>query len=319
VLDFDENGVSKYFAGPVFFSGVDWSWGNKCGKVDGDCWNWFPEWQNWMPGPADYGSMTFNLKGGPFITVDQKAIPGSGVFNGTYYVDKDAKTISFTDVTPIGIGWAQVWSKAYIISLTEDAMQLAFRHADKSEFQIYNYITKEYSDNWVPPAPEEPVLDEGFDPQFAPGELLNMLAGGPGSGRQWKLDTEGNPVDWVAKGIGFTTDKNSSWDWGWNNSWIAATTDAWIMFDRFGGTQNYTRYQSGETTTGTFSINEETNEVTLSTNTLLLNPDSWMNPTTNTIRVVKAFPDSFETRGIWFGTNYDTAKDEWLVFHYILP
>ena len=26
-----------------------------------------------------------------------------------------------------------------------------------------------------------------------------------------------------------------------------------------------------------------------------------------------------KTKGIWFGTSYDTAKDEWFVWHYITP
>ena len=319
VLDFDADAVSKYHAGPLFFSGVDWGWENKCTKEGGDCWNWFPEWQNWMPAPGDYGTMTFNLKGGPFITVDQKIIPGNAVSNGTYFLDKDAKTISFTDVIPLNMGLAQVYSRAYIISLTENAMQLAFRHPDKVEHGIYNYISKEYSDNWVPPAPEDPEPDEGFDPQFPPGELLTMLTGGPGAGRQWKLDAEGNPVDWIAKGNGWTIDENSSWDWGWNTSWVTATTDAWIRFDRFDGGQNYTRYQEGITTTGTFTINEETNEITLTGNTLLQNASSWMNPASSVIKVVKAYKDSYAAKGIWFGTSYDAEKDEWLAFHYILP
>jgi hypothetical protein len=317
VLDLDASARSKYFAGPIFFSGVDWGYGNVCTKEDGSCWTWFPAYQSWMPAPGDYGTMTFNLKGGPFITVDQKIISG-GNQSGSYYLDKDARTITFTDVVPLNMGWPQIYSKAYIISLTEDAMQLAFRHPDKAEFEIYNYITKEYSDNWVPPAPSEPTPDEGFDPAFAPGELLDMLTGGAGAGRQWKLDADGNPVDWVAKGNGWTTDKNSSWNWGWNESWVTASTDAWIMFDRFNGGQNYTRFQKGTTTTGTFSINEATNEITLTSNTLLQNPDSWMNPATNTIKVVKAFPEGYQSKGIWFGTGYDAEKDEWLVFHYIL-
>jgi len=181
---------------------------------------------------------------------------------------------------------------------------------------VYNFISKEYSDNYVE---EEPVTgpDEGFDPTFQPGELLNMLTGGPSSGRMWKLDATGNPVDWIAGGKGWTTGHAASRDWGWNNAWDAAATGSWIRFDRFGG-QNYTRFQNGVQTTGTFTIDEEANEVILSGNTLLQNPDSWMNPTTNTLKVIKAFPNSFGTNGIWFGTSYDAAKDEWFAFHYIL-
>lgn len=129
----------------------------------------------------------------------------------------------------------------------------------------------------------------------------------------------GNPIDWIAAGKGWTESAASSRDWGWNDSWVTAVADSWIRFDQFGG-QNYTRNQNGVTTTGTFTINEETNEITLSDdNTLLQNAASGLNPTTNTIKVVKAFPGEFQSKGIWLGTSYDASKDEWFAFHYILP
>ena len=86
--------------------------------------------------------MTFSLKGGPFVKVDQKMISSSGVGSGTYYLDKDAKTISFSGVTPLNIGWDQVYTKGVLISLTETSMQIAFKHPTKAEAEIYNYIAK---------------------------------------------------------------------------------------------------------------------------------------------------------------------------------
>ena len=86
--------------------------------------------------------MTFKLIGGPFITVDQKATSNSGVFNGTYYLDKDAKTISFTGVTPLNQGWNQVYSSGRLISLTQNKMQIAFKHPTNAEFEIFNYISQ---------------------------------------------------------------------------------------------------------------------------------------------------------------------------------
>lgn len=141
VLDFDAEGVSRKFDGPVFFIGSAKLFNPDC-SGESSCWNWFPSWQSWMPGPADYGTMTFSLKGGPFVTVDQKAITNSGVFNGTYSIDTAEKSISFTGVTPLNIGWDQVWAKAFVYSLTEDGMQLAFQKPNAEEYEIYNYIVK---------------------------------------------------------------------------------------------------------------------------------------------------------------------------------
>jgi hypothetical protein len=141
VLDFDAAGVSRHFDGPIFFIGADKMFTPDCNS-GASCWTYFPTWQSWMPGPADYGTMTFNLKGGPFVKVDQKAITKSGVFNGTYFINTNEKSISFTDVTPLNMGWDQVYAKGYIYSLTETSMQLAFQKPNNQEYEIYNYILK---------------------------------------------------------------------------------------------------------------------------------------------------------------------------------
>jgi len=320
LLDLDANGVSKFFASPVYFAGDDYGWDNQCAKAGGNCWTWFPKWSDntWICAKADYGSMTFKLQGGPFVAVDQKATANAGVTNGTFYLDKDAKTISFSGTTPLNQGYDQVYTKGTIITLTENTMQIAFKHPTKAEVEIFNYITREYSDNWVPPPPAVKKPDDGFNPKFAPGEILNMLTGGAASpGRYWTIDVNGDPVDWVAKGNGWTTDKSSSYNWGWNETWDDAVKDAWIRFDYDG--QQYTRIQSGAVTTGTFTIDEATNEVTLVGNTLLQNAASWMNPAATTLKIVKGWPADYKTKGVWFGTTYDAGKDEWFVFHYITP
>ena len=81
----------------------------------------------------------------------------------------------------------------------------------------------------------------------------------------------------------------------------------------------YSRFQDGVVTTGTFSVNESKNEVTLVGNTLLQNSGSWMNPTATTLKIVKGWPTTYSTKGVWFGTSYDAGKDEWLSWHYIMP
>jgi len=144
MLDLDANGISKSFDGPVYFSGDELRWGGGCANPGGNCWTWFPKWSDntWICPKGDYGTMTFSLRGGPYVKVDQKMISNSGVFNGTYYLDKDAKTISFSGVTPLNIGWDQIFSKGWLITLTDKTMQIGFKHPTKSEFEIYNYISQ---------------------------------------------------------------------------------------------------------------------------------------------------------------------------------
>ena len=326
-LDLDENGVSKYFAGPQYFYGTDNGWleGGEDGCYGDDCWNWQPEWSGnqWIAPAGDYGSITFSLDGGPFVTANHLMLPNLGEQSGTYFLDKDAKTLTLTDVALLhqeaNDACVSNWGDIRIFSLTEDTMQLGVLRKDDCDgpaMLVYNFISKEYAENWVP---EEtiPEVDEGFDPSFEPGELLQILTGGPASGRIWELDAAGNPVDWLASGIGWTESADSSRDWGWNADWDAMAEDSWIRFDQWNG-MTYTKSQNGVETSGTFSINEETNEIILQGGNTLLGVDGhWMSPTTNTIKVVKAY-DDYASRGIWFGTSYNADTDEWLVFHYVL-
>lgn len=321
ILDYGNYGI---FAGPLSYYEPQTTWTE---IQDGTAkLGWAPSWSDnqWIIPAADTASrMTFRLVNGAFLNT-HKVTEGVDE-QGTFFLNANAKTISTTDATILRsagfIANASNWNNDLVLlSLTEDQLQIGVRRTNNEGDYLYvwNFVSKEYADNYVPEDPGDPEPDEGFDPQFEAGELLEMLTGGVSSGRIWKLDVDGNPVDWVKAGIGWTTDAGSSFDWGWNATWVAAVEDSWIRFDRWGG-QNYTRFQDGVEVSGTFTINEETNEITLTDNTLLQNPGHWMNPTTNTIKVVKAFPDEFGDKGIWFGTGYNSDADEWLAFHYIIP
>ncbi|WP_290793507.1 hypothetical protein [Flavihumibacter sp. UBA7668] len=337
VLDANENGDKKFFTSPIYFAGQDNAYGSKstdgktvewtqvCTDPSGpNCWTYGPNYTSdtWAAEKRDYGFMTFSLKGGPFLKTDHKGVAGIATESGTYFLDVNTLTLSTSNASPLFVSYTpndvnSVYSWR-ILSLTENTMQLAVKNKAKDEFQVLNYLSKTYSDNWTPPPPPAAQPDEGYNPSFKPGELLGMLTGGVNSGRFWTLDANGNPIDWIAKGNGWTIDKSSSYNWGWNESWDDAVKNSWIRFDQIGG-QHYTRFQNGITTNGTFTIDEATNEITLVGNTLLTNAASWMNPTTNKLKVVKAFTTDFRTKGIWFGTSYDATKDEWFAFHYIIP
>ncbi|POY37463.1 hypothetical protein C3K47_06790 [Solitalea longa] len=318
--------TAKYFAGPLFFAGTNNEWPytketESFGCGGSDCWNWNPQNDpSWLVPSGDYGTMTFSLKGGPFVKTNHLMLSGRGQESGTYYLDKDKKTLTMTGATPLHDtfrdGCVGEWGKIRVMSLTENTMQLAVLRTSCEGpcLLIYNFISKEYSDNWVPPAPPAgDDFDEGFNPALSSNELVDMLTGT--STRTWGLDVNGNPVDWVAKGKGWTAGQGDSRDWGWNDSWVAAATNSWIKFEKTG--LKYTRSQNGTLTSGTFSVDASTNEINLGSNTLIQNAGHWMNPTQTTIKVIKAFKGEEATKGIWLGTAYDSTKDEWLVFHYI--
>lgn len=145
VLDLDAKGVSAKFKGPLYFSGVDYGWDNQCTKAGGDCWLYDASYESWMGAVQDYGTMTFGIKGGSaeaVVKVAQKGIAKSGTFQGSYFFDIKTKTISFTGAVPLNMGRDQVWTKAYVISLKDDRMQLGFKDPNKAELAIHNYIRK---------------------------------------------------------------------------------------------------------------------------------------------------------------------------------
>jgi hypothetical protein len=288
--------------------------------------NWEPEGNANSSSDADMNwgrYMTFSLDGGPFMTVHEAN--GTTIANGTYFLDINAHTLTTTGATILRpnnyIANATNWNNNIkVLTLTENQLRIAVMRTNSEGpwWYIWNFVSKEYADNYVPPV-TAPVYDEGFNPKFAPGELLTMLTGGTGAGRVWNLDGKGNPVDWIGKGKGWTTDSSSSYNWGWDDNWAAVATNSWIRFDQWGGKMNYTRSQNGVVTSGIFTINTETSEINLGSETLLHSGTSWMNPTTNVIKVVKAFNTDYLQKGIWFGTSYDAGKDEWFAFHYIIP
>lgn len=288
--------------------------------------NWEPEGNANSSTDADmhWGRyMTFSLDGGPFMTVHEA--DGTTIENGTYFLDINAHTLTSTEVSILRpdnyIANASNWNNNIkVLKLTENQLRIGIMrtNSEGSWWYIWNYVSKEYADSYVPPV-TAPVYDEGFNPKFAPGELLTMLTGGTGAGRVWNLDGNGNPVDWIGKGKGWTTGASSSYNWGWNDDWTAISNNSWIRFDQWGGKLNYTRNQNGVITSGLFTIDAEKNEINLGTDILIQNPGHWMSPSANVIKVVKAFNSSYLQKGIWFGTSYDAGKDEWFVFHYIIP
>jgi hypothetical protein len=328
----------KYFSGPLSFYGVNNGWLKEGGPwasgafstgcYGGDCWTWGPGISDIYPNMmtrGDYGVMTFGLKG----TASFQAVKPmeSGVTqNGTYFLSVNSKMLTINNAAILrgykpaknGLTGISNWTSYKILSLDQNTMQLGvIRDKDVDgegpAMIVYNFLSKTFSDNYVPPVTGP---DDGYDPTFKTGELLSMLTGTT-SGRLWKIDAGGNPVDWIAKGKGWTKTHNDTRTWGWNESWDLIAKNSWILFNRVGG-MNYTRNQNGVITTGTFTISEATNEVTLNGELLIQNPESSLSPAKNTFKVIKAFPGKVENKGIWFGTDYNAAKDEWFSFHYIL-
>ncbi len=211
-LDLDADATSRYFLGPIYFFTNTYTWDNlhnAAGEnyLDADAWDatkaitpnlsetgtatwyWLADYpgNSWMCDAADFGSMTFDLIGGANITVDQEAY-GLGKSTGSYMLDVDKHTITFSDAYPVHDSNRDAEMKAAtefrILYLTDDAMQIMVVPSGV----CYNYISKEYKDNWVPGevADPEPALPDGWKDDIS--QTVNKSI-------TWKL-SETNPLDW---------------------------------------------------------------------------------------------------------------------------
>ena len=211
-LDLDADATSRYFLGPIYFFTNTYTWDNLHNAagdnyLDADAWDatkaitpnlsetgtatwyWLADYpgNSWMCDAADFGSMTFDLIGGANITVDQEAY-GLGKSTGSYMLDVDKHTITFSDAYPVHDSNRDAEMKAAtefrILYLTDDAMQIMVVPSGA----CYNFISKEYKDNWVPGevADPEPALPDGWQDDIS--QTVNKSI-------TWKL-SETNPLDW---------------------------------------------------------------------------------------------------------------------------
>lgn len=199
-LDLNAEEESRYFAGPLYFYGTDDSWATVTDgeDIEGDSWNWSPDWKgnSWLMPAADYGSMTFSLKGNAVVRVDHTVL--GKIETGTYFLDVKAKTIQMTDAAPLHDegrdGQVINWGDLRVMSLTENTLQLGVIRDEALSGEgpallVYNYVSKDYYDNWVPADVPDP------EPQL-PADWKEDVSQVVSTTITWKLSTQ-NPLDWA--------------------------------------------------------------------------------------------------------------------------
>ncbi len=322
LLDIDENGVSKFFNGPCYWMGSDNGWHYECLTEGGNCWYWEASYagNEWMGEKGDHGTMTFSLKGGAFVTVEHKLYPELGIQNGTFNFDKDKKTIKFTNAIPLIIknSWSlnelDFTAEMRIVSLTENSLQIGVKHKTKAEYMIFNFISKEYSDNWIPPEQGDPNFDFGINQK----DILTVAPS-----RTWKFDLQ-VPYNWTDLNGNFLNNWNSRQDiinTGWapyGDADTANIDDVRLTF--FSNDVVRLKYDDGTIETGTFSLDEKTNIITFEDIKPNIQIAGWAWATTtddNKWKIVKVKKDvNNNIIGIWFGKR-DPAKKEYMVYHFV--
>jgi len=331
LLDLDANGVSKFFTGPMFFYGVDNAWleGGDKGCYGTDCWNWSPEWKGnqWIAAQGDYGSMTFSLDGGPFLTTDHKMSPAYGKESGTYFLDANAKTLTTSNATILhpneNENCVVDWRSMKIMSLTENTLQVGVLRKGSCEGPatlVFNFISKEYSDNWVPkdvPDPT-PAID------LNGGTVDDLLSTTTTTTKTWSLSKD-SPFNWSDLNGELLNIWNSVADYeaaGWTGYVASDQTTVVKNKISFSNDGKVTTVDSnGVTKAGTYATEAGTNVITFSG----ISPafpigSSWATVATtaeNQWKIVKTAKTGNVVTDIWFGKR-DPSKSEYMVFHFVL-
>ncbi|MGQ1891922.1 hypothetical protein ACT29H_15890 [Thermophagus sp. OGC60D27] len=332
LLDLDENGVSKYFTSPLYFFGTDDNWDSNALYRDGknsdfikdllgleDSWNWSPSWKGneWIMQAGDYGSMTFSLKGNAIVTVDNKML--GRVEIGTFFLDAEAKRLSMTDATPVHNPehdpLVSSWGDVKVMLLTEDALQLGVIRDLSEEGEallVYNYISKEYAQNWVPADEQEP------EPPYDGDANIDLTTT---TTKQWRLSLT-NPYNWTSLDGTFLNDFTSPEDYqnsGWAPYDAALIENITLKMSKIDATSGDYEFTDGEGNqiAGAYEIDEDNNIVF--DQSISFSLSGWVTFATtenNRLRVLRVEKNSIgAVTGIWIGQR-STEKDEYMAYHF---
>ena len=186
---------------------------------------------------------------------------------------------------------------------------------DGASLLVYNFISKEYSDNWVPVDEGDPNIDVDLGGDSV-GDVLSVT-----STKTWSLSPD-SPFDWTD----LEGNLLNGWqsveeypDWtGFNASVQAEAAKNQIQFSSNGAVKLI--YADGHEEEGSHSTEEGTNIITFDGVTPAFPVGSWVVVTTtedNQWKVVKTEVSGGIVTDIWFGKR-DPEKAEYMVFHFVL-
>ncbi|WP_321334041.1 hypothetical protein [uncultured Bacteroides sp.] len=334
-LDLDADATSRYFLGPIYFFTNTYKWDNlhnAAGEnyLDAEAWDatsaivpnldggaatwyWLADYpgNSWMCAAADFGSMTFDLIDGANITVDQSAY-GLGSAKGSYMLDVDNHAIKFTDAYPLHDTDRDADMKAAtefrILYLSEDAMQIMVVPSGV----CYNYISKDYKDNWVPgeTVDPEPTLPDGWMDDVS--QTVNKSI-------KWTFSEE-NPIDWC--------NLDGSRMNGWNSpadypTWLGVLdTSVYSGFSMTLNSDDLTAdfvVPDGTKTSCSYTLDQKgiyTFVGTVPTVTVI-GSTSFAADSNNQLRIMSIEKDAAgNVTGMWLGAR-NPAKAEYMAYHLI--
>ncbi len=324
-LDLDDQALSRNFLGPLYFYGTNDSWESVTNgvAVGGDSWNWQPDYKgnSWLMTAANFGSMTFDLKGGANVKVVHNTIAGRGTETGTYMLNTDEHTMRLTDASPLHDsgrdGVVLDWGNIKIMSLTADHMQLAVLRdpvlsGEGACLLVYNFISKDYFDNWVPGEVVEP------EPPYE-GEANDDLTTSTTTKKKWGLSLN-TPYNWTGLGGNFLNTWTKPADYtatGWAPYDAAMIANVSLTFDKASATSGSYIFTdaSGAPISGTYTLDDSNNIIF--DKSISFSISGWVSLETTSekkLRIIKTDVDAFgNITKLWLGKR-DAVKDEYQVY-----
>lgn len=335
-LDLDAGKTSRFFGAPIWFFTSTYKWKNlhsatgnyidtRTWKADealepnltnGEAtWYWKADWigNQWMCDAADFGTMKFDLIGNANVVVDQEAY-GLGKNTGTYMLDAKNFTIKFNDAYPLHDTGRNNEMKAAtelrLLYLSDDFMQILVVPSGV----CYNYISKDYRDNWVAPnQPDpEPQLPDGWQDDVSVTVSYEV---------KWVLSSE-TPFNWCRLDGSLMNNWNSVSDYpewtGFNASIPATYANFSLTLNSQDKTVKFVA-PNGTTTQGSYTLDEK-GIYTFAGVKPEFNICSWVNLSTtadNQWRIMRIEKNaSGAVTGMWVGAK-DPVKPEYMAYKLI--
>jgi len=325
LLDITAAGVSKNSTSPKYFCGADENWDTWHDRINGvkddaikakyglsDIWLWGPTWSEtgWMQGAmpaADYGIMTFDLKGGAaHATVNHLAIPAFGTQHGTFLLDVVKHTLKLNNAAILHPSASENdakngWSDVKVLFLSNDFMQI-----NVPGVACFNFISKDYADNWVPKIVKynEPIKDT-----FTKADLVGT----------WRYGLVAqNWISWEVAGTGKGGSMTNSWN---------TRTDMVNTLKGWGAADAATTFANADTcvyvfkTDGTCTLKGVANTYTVANGVITFGTPlagtewslvfiSLTGNSVNVLNVTTIGSDAYTSNGIWIGTRNGTKNED---------
>lgn len=269
-------------------------------------WYWAADYagNSWMCGLANYGYMTLDLIDGANVTITDA--DGNVISKGTYMLDTDNHTLSFSDCYPLNTSGTT--DKSFrLLYLSDDAMVILPEGVNKA----INYVTKDFFDNYVEDTTEpEPALPEGWKDDVSQTVITSV---------KWVL-SENNPLDWAnLDGSLMNNWKNVSDypDWlGTPNP--ASYADFSMTLDSKEMTAVFT-YPNGDKLETTYELDDK-GIYTFADKVPGFSLIGWASfnvDANNALRITSIEKDPMgNVTGMWLGAR-DAVKPEYMAYHFV--